>query len=114
MEPNYKLFENDQNVIDTIEELKSNGVSDDDIFVLSHDRGHTKRMKKETDASKIGPSVTGLGTSTKNVFRKAGDALRSKMAEIGIEESKAAELEEELDEGKVLVVVTNQEDNVKL
>ncbi|PYZ97674.1 general stress protein [Alteribacter lacisalsi] len=113
MQPDFKLFENDQKAFDSVEKLKRSGVDTDNIYVLSHDKDHTKRVKKETEAEKIGVSETGLGTATKNVFRKTGDALRSKMNEIGIDKPKAGELEEELDEGKVLVIVTNQEEKVK-
>lgn len=40
---------------------------------------------------------------------KKGDKLRSKMMEIGFDSDKAGELEEELDKGKSLLVVTNQD-----
>ncbi|MFB5664269.1 general stress protein [Alteribacillus sp. HJP-4] len=68
-----------------------------------------RRTKKKTDANKVGVKVTGIGTATKNIFRGKSDKLVSKMKEIGFDQSKAQKLEEELDKGKTLLIVTNQD-----
>ncbi|UTR12047.1 general stress protein [Evansella sp. LMS18] len=107
--PKFKVFHNDETLSESISKLRKDGVRDDDIYVLSHDNDHERRTRKETDANKIGVSETGVGTAVKNVFRSKGDKLRSKMMEIGFDSDKAGELEEELDKGKSLLVVTNQD-----
>lgn len=109
MDPKYKLFHNDQTLNESISNLRKDGVSDDDIYVLSHDNDHVRRTRKSTDANKIGVSETGAGTALKNVFRSKGDKLRTKMKEMGISSDKAEDLEEELDKGKSLLIVTNQD-----
>jgi hypothetical protein len=109
MDPKYKLFHNDETLSKSIGKLRKDGIRDDDIYVLNSDYGHARRNRKSTDANKIGVSEQGLGTSLKNIFRGKGDTLQTKMKEIGISADKAAELEEELDKGKTLLVVTNQE-----
>ncbi|ASN03776.1 general stress protein [Virgibacillus necropolis] len=109
MEPKYKIFHDDDQLSETIDKLRNNGIREEDIFVLAHDNDHDRRNRKETDANKMGVKVTGFGTATKNVFRSKGDKLRSKMKEIGFDASMAEKLEEELDKGKSLLVVTNQD-----
>ncbi|WP_261128978.1 general stress protein [Bacillus sp. Marseille-Q3570] len=113
MKPNYKIFHNDEHLSESIDKLRKDGVRDDDIYMLAHDNDHDRRARKKNDANKIGVKVTGIGTATKNVFRGKPDKLISKMKEIGFDQSKAQKLEEELDKGKTLLVVTNQ-DEVKL
>ncbi|SDO22112.1 general stress protein [Alkalicoccus daliensis] len=108
--PKWKLFHNDETLNESINNLRESGVSDDDIYILSHDNSHERRNRKNTDANKIGVSEIGVGTTLKNVFRNKGDKLRTKMKEIGLSSDKADELEEELDKGKTLLVVTNQDE----
>ncbi|WP_100012447.1 general stress protein [Lentibacillus sediminis] len=109
MEPKYKIFHDDDQLSESIDKLRNDGTPDDDIYLLAHDNDHDRRARKETDANKIGVKVTGIGTATKNIFRGKGDTLRSKMEEIGFDKSKAEQLKVELDKGKSLLVVTNQD-----
>lgn len=110
MNPKFKLFHNDETLKESIDKIRNNGVRDEDIYVLSHDNDHVRRTRKETDANKVGVKVTGIGTATKNIFRSKDDKLVSKMKEIGFDVKKAEELEEELDKGKTLLIVTNQDE----
>jgi Heat induced stress protein YflT len=110
LNPIYKLFHNDEHLSESIDKLLKNGVSEDDIYMLAHDNDHDRRARKSNDANKIGVSVTGVGTATKNMFRGKSDKLISKMKEIGFEQSKAQHLEEELDKGKTLLVVKNEDE----
>jgi hypothetical protein len=112
LNPIFKIFHNDEHLSDSIDKLRKNGVNEDDIYMLAHDNDHDRRARKSNDSNKIGVSVTGIGTATKNIFRGKSDKLISKMKEIGFEQSKAQKLEEELDKGKTLLVIKNQ-DNVE-
>ncbi|PPA71022.1 general stress protein [Jeotgalibacillus proteolyticus] len=109
MKPKFKVFHNDESLDQTIGKLRKDGVRDEDIYVLSHDNDHVRRNRKGNDANKVGVSETGVGTALKNVFRSKDDKLVSKMEEMGFETDKAEELEEELDKGKTLLIVANQE-----
>ncbi|KZZ83488.1 MULTISPECIES: general stress protein [Bacillaceae] len=110
MSPKFKLFHNDEHLKESIDKIRKDGVRDEDIYILSHDNDHVRRSRKETDANKVGVKVTGLGTATKNIFRSKDDKLVVKMQKIGFDTKKAEELEEELDKGKVLLIVTNQDE----
>lgn len=109
MEPKYKIFHSDDHLSESIDKLRNDGIQDDDIYILAHDNDHDRRNRKETDANKIGAKVTGVGTAMKNVFRGKGDTLRSKTDKIGFDKSKAEQLKVELNKGKSLLVVTNQD-----
>ncbi|MDR0136586.1 general stress protein [Metabacillus idriensis] len=110
MKPKFKVFHDDEQLSKSIDTLRHDGIRDDDIYILSHDNDHVRRDRKETDANKIGVGVTGVGTAIKNVFRSKGDKLRVKMEEIGFEKEMAEKLEEELDKGKTLLIVRNQDE----
>lgn len=110
MQPHYQIFGDDEQMGESIDRIKSHGVDEDNIYIISHDNDHVRRAKRQTDANKIGVSETGLGTATKNVFRGKDDKLISKLKEIGFEQSKAKELHKELEKGKTALVVTNEED----
>ncbi|WP_179134078.1 general stress protein [Halobacillus massiliensis] len=109
MEPKYKIFHDDEALSESIENLKSGGVSEKDIYVLAYDNSHVRRTKRRTDAKKIGVRVTGVGTATKNIFRNKSDKLVSKMKKIGFDQSKAQRIEKELNKGKSLLVVRNKD-----
>ncbi|ALA53064.1 general stress protein [Shouchella clausii] len=109
MKPVYKEFFNDEEVVQAVNALKAKNVSEDDIYVITHDDDRTERVADNADANKISAAETGLGTALKNTFRSKGDELRAKFEEIGFTADEAEQLEERLDQGKVIVAVTNQD-----
>ncbi|WP_147805079.1 general stress protein [Alkalicoccus halolimnae] len=114
MQPLYKEFYNDQEVVDAVTGIKEKGVSEDDIYILTHDDDRTERVADNADANTVGADDMNFGTSAKNIFRKKGDELRAKFEEVGFSKDMANELEEKLDQGKVVVVVTNAPDGMAL
>ncbi|GAK03812.1 general stress protein 17M [Geomicrobium sp. JCM 19037] len=111
--PVYKEFMNDDEAVKAIDQLKEK-VEEDQIYVLTHDDDHTKRVANRADAETVGMSETGLTTSVKNVFRKKGDELRAQFQELGFSETEANNLEGELDKGAVIVVVKDAPAGVSL
>lgn len=107
MNPLYKEFYSDQEVVDAVTGIKEKGISEDDIYILTHDEDRTERVADNADANTVDTKDMNFGTSAKNIFRKQGDALRAKFEELGYSKDMASELEEKLDDGKVIVVVTN-------
>lgn len=65
----------------------------------------TDRVADRASANTVGMEETGFGVSIKNVFRKQGDDLRAQLQELGFGESEANGLEDQLDQGTVLVIV---------
>lgn len=83
--------------------LKDKNINSDDIFILSHDDDRTARIVKNTKASGIDYNKKDIGQN----FEKPGDKLREKLRELGIDDADAHEYEEDMDEGKVFLIVKN-------
>lgn len=105
MKPTYKEFQNDEQVVGAVQELKAQGVHENDIYVITHDDERTKRVADNADANTVGVGDVGLDTYVKNVFRSKGDELRAQFEELGFTSGEAEQLEEKLDHGKVILVV---------
>lgn len=114
MEPFYKQFYNDEEVVSAVDTLQGKGIKEDDMYVLTHDPDRTNRVADNADANTVGTTEAGLETRIKNVFRKRGDELRAQFQELGFSQSKSEELEEELDKGKVILVVKDAQPGLTL
>ncbi|MCY8851692.1 general stress protein [Bacillus inaquosorum] len=109
MKPVVKEYTNDEQLMKDVEELQQMGVAKEDVYVLTHDDDRTERLADNTNANTIGAKETGFKNAVGNVFNKKGDELRNKIHEIGFSEDEAAQFEKRLDEGKVLLFVTDNE-----
>ncbi|CAG9620023.1 general stress protein [Sutcliffiella rhizosphaerae] len=105
MKPNYKEFQNDEQVVGAVQELKAQGVHDDDIYVITHDDDRTRRIADNADANTVGAGEVGMDTYVKNIFRSKGDELRAKFQELGFSAPEAEQLEDKLDQGKIILVI---------
>lgn len=101
----YKKFTTDDEAVRGIQEIKSTGVRDDDIYVITHENYRTEKLAEMASANTIGDAEEGLGTAIANVFKSKGEELRAKLEHVGFSLSEAVDLEQQLDEHKVLVVV---------
>ncbi|HDR7324847.1 MULTISPECIES: general stress protein [Bacillus cereus group] len=99
-------YQNEQEVVMKVKELELQGIRQDDIYVLAHDKHLTKRIADDTDTNTIGVKEQGLGTSIINFFSKKGDELRNQMGEMGLSKEEANLYEEKLDQGRILLLVT--------
>jgi hypothetical protein len=109
MKPTVKEYTNDEMLKQDVNELKNQGIDKQDIYILSHDDERTNRVAGNADANTIGLSEMGLGSAVGNIFSKKGDELRTKLEEIGFSKEEAERYEEKLDEGKILLMVTNRD-----
>lgn len=107
MKPIVKEFQDDVKLTEEVQAQINNGVSADNLYVISHDDDRTKRVADHADANTVGVNEEGLGTAVKNVFRKKGDELRAKFEELGFSKDEAASLEEKLDHGKILLLIAS-------
>ena len=109
MKPFIREYANDEQIEKDIMTLKNNSVDAEDVYVLSHDDDRTNRIAKKVGANTIGMKEMHMGSAVSNVFKKKGDELRTKLKEIGFTQEEANNYESDLDKGKVLLIVTNQE-----
>ncbi|WP_027964145.1 general stress protein [Halalkalibacillus halophilus] len=110
MMPFIREYSNDEQLVSDVKKLKDNGVSSENVYVLSHDDDRTKRIANNAEANTIGFSEQDFKSAVGNMFAKKGDELRSKLEEIGFSEAEAENYEEDMDEGKVLLIVTGDDD----
>lgn len=105
MKPSVKEFTNDQALITEVQELTARGVDRTDLYVLTHDDDRTNRLADNADINTIGIEEEGLGSAVGNIFRQKGDELREKLQNMGYSPFESEELEEKLDQGKVLLLI---------
>lgn len=108
LKPKVKEFQDDQDVIQEVENQLNDGVSKENLYIISHDDDRTKRIANKVNANVIGLEEEGMKVAMENMFNKKGDELRNKLEVIGFSEDEAAKLEEKLDHGKVLLISTNE------
>ncbi|PEO76161.1 general stress protein [Bacillus toyonensis] len=99
-------FENEQEVVMKVKELELQGIRQDDISVLTHEKHLTKKIADDTNTNTIGVKEQGLGISIINFFSQKGDELRNQMEEIGLSKEEVNLYEEKLDQGRILLLVT--------
>lgn len=100
-----------ENVVEakkTIEELVHEGESKENIYVFSHETDLEEKMAEVFGTEEVGIAEEGLINKIKNVFSKRGDELRQQFQDLGLSEVNAAEAEEVLDDGRLVIVVTDE------
>ncbi|WP_077622213.1 general stress protein [Sediminibacillus massiliensis] len=104
--PYVKKYTNDEELQQDVNTLSRQGVDKENIYVLSHDDDRTKRVADNAGANKIGMKEMDMQSAVGNFFNKKGDELRNKLIEVGLSDVEADNYEEEMDKGKVLMIVT--------
>jgi len=107
MKPFIKAYVNEVLLKSDVNKLQAKGVAKDDIYILTHDNQRTGRLADNTDTNTIGMSEMDFSTAVGNMFNSQGDELRNKLEDMGL--SEAESYEKELDDGKILLIVTNND-----
>lgn len=102
-------YNNEENLKQDVNFLQGKGVNRDDVYVLAHDSDRTDRIAASAGINTIGMKEMDIGSAVGNLFNNEGDQLRTKLQELGMTEAEANNYEGELDEGKVLLMITNHE-----
>lgn len=105
MKPMIKEFQDDKGLMQEVKIQAANGVSKENLYVISHDDDRTDRVAGKVDANTVGINEESLRTAVSNIFRKKGDELRAKFKELGFDQTEAGQLEEKLDHGKILLMI---------
>jgi hypothetical protein len=99
-----KTVENAVQAKKEIDELVTQGYTHDEVYVFAHDKKRGDHITDALDTEKAGMKEQGFLDSMKNMFSSRGDKLRSKMEGAGLSKEEAAAAEEELDQGKLVVI----------
>ncbi|MED4967452.1 general stress protein [Heyndrickxia coagulans] len=106
-----EVVENGLEATNKITEFENEGFSKDKIYIFSHDKNRSKDLTDATETGSVGMEEQGVVDSVGNLLRERGDELRSKMQALGLSEMEAVQYEKLLDEGRVVVIATdNQEE----
>jgi hypothetical protein len=109
MKPFIKEYTNDEQLATDVNLLKDRGVEKENVYILSHDDDRTERIADNAGANTIGMKEMDFGDTVGNLFNSKGEELRTKLKEMGFSDAEADKYEEEMDEGKVLLIVTNED-----
>lgn len=90
-----------------IEKLEATGYSKDHIHIFAHFKDRADDINDALDTKDVGIKEQGFLNSMKNIFTSRGDELRNKMEAAGLSKEEAAAAEEELDNGKLVIVAHN-------
>lgn len=109
LKPFIKEYTNDEKLQNDVNILKDKGIDKNDVYILSHDDDRTDRIADNAGANEIGLKEMDFSEAVGNLFHKKGDELRTKVQEIGFSKEEAEKFEADMDEGKVLLIVTNND-----
>jgi hypothetical protein len=101
-----KAVENGVEAKKAIEQFLNQGFTKGEVYLFAHDKNRSEDLTDATNTNDIGVGEQGFFDSMANVFRSRGDELRSKMKSLGLSDLEAQKYEEELDQGRVVVIAT--------
>jgi hypothetical protein len=102
---NVYVVENSVKAKDKVDNLTTQGYKKEDIYVITHEKDTTEKVADHLDVNEVGMKEEGVMDKVANVFRSRGDELRNQFQNLGLSESEADRYEEELDKGRVVIVV---------
>lgn len=105
MKPIVVDFSDDINLIAEIDTHIRNGVSRDNLYVISHDDDRTKRIIDQVNVNEVGMKEEGFKVAVENFFNSKGDELRAKFEAMEFSPEEAEHMEQMLDHGKVLLLI---------
>ncbi|MFC4024290.1 general stress protein [Oceanobacillus longus] len=112
MKPFIREYINEEQLKTDVNKLQARGVKKGDIYLLTHDDERTGRLADGSETNTIGMKEMDFSSAVGNMFNSQGDELRTKLEEMGFSKAEAENYEEDLDDGKILLMVTNH-DNVE-
>jgi len=103
---NVKVVENGVQAKKEIAQFQMQGFMKDEIYLFAHDHSRAEHLTDALNISAIGVGEQGVFESIANVFRSRGDELRSKLESLGLSTLEAETCEEQMDDGKVIIVAS--------
>lgn len=101
MKPTVKAFHDDIGLLNEVNKLTSDGVSQDRLCIIGHDDDRTDCVVGDTDAQPI--DVSDL---VAHRYNDKGEELRTLLQSFGFDSDESGDLEEKLDSGELLLLVT--------
>ena len=98
------IEENEVQAKSPVEKLETEGYSRDEIYIFVHSKKRSGHISTALATEEVGMAEQGFMNSMKNMLVSRGDELRSKMETAGLSAEEAADAEEELDTGKLVII----------
>ncbi|MDO3412783.1 general stress protein [Saccharibacillus sp. CPCC 101409] len=99
-----KVVENGVQAVETIRELRMTGYTGDQLFVLAYDEEQTGRTAEAAGAQPILSEHEQSELTGTRWLRPTPDELRRRIEGMGFSEAESGYYEQQLEQGKVLVV----------
>ncbi|MGE7765430.1 general stress protein [Peribacillus sp. NPDC096540] len=103
------VVENGLQAKEKIDELVTFGYTKDDVYLFAHDKNRSKHLTENTNTEDVSMKEQGFLDTVGNLFKSRGDELRNRMSNLGLSDMEAERYEEVLDEGKVVIVASKQD-----
>lgn len=103
MIPVVKVYTNEKDLETDVNTLKDQGISQKDIYILSSDEAHTAEIVEQTELENINYNKKDIGGYS---YKK--DEFLRKLEILNVTEIEAEKYIEEIKQGKVLLIVTDQ------
>ncbi|WP_323703885.1 general stress protein [Mammaliicoccus sp. Dog046] len=103
MIPVVKAYTNEKDLEADINTLKDQGISQKDIYILTENEAHTERIVEETEYKNINYNRKSIGG-----FEYKEDELLRKLEVLNVAKPEAERYVEDIKQGKVILIVTDQ------
>jgi hypothetical protein len=111
MEHNYlvKEYDTGTELYQDVNNLQNEGYAKDGMYIFAHDSETSKELMYATDTNNIGIPGNGVIDTITNFFKDRGDELRNELQNLGFTQEEADRYEAKLDEGKILLIVKDDD-----
>ena len=100
--------ENSVEAKEQVELMQARGFSKDDMYIFAHSKKLEHDIADVLHTDEVGLIEEGPFIGIKNLFSSRGDELRSRMQVAGLTPAEASIAEQQLDLGKLVLVINNE------
>lgn len=101
MKPTVKVFQDDIGLLNELKKQTSKGVPKENLYVIAHDDSRTDCIVGDVDAE-----PHDIGDLVAKRYNETDDEFRNVFRRFGFERDEVSDLEEKLDNGKILLLIS--------
>lgn len=107
VKPVIKEFQDEHALIEAVDRLISQGIPQEDLFVVSNSDAQTDIVADDVDADEIEYKKMSIKIDAENMLNKQDDELQVILKELGLSQEESADFEDKLDIGIILLIIKN-------
>ncbi|MGG1575398.1 general stress protein [Fictibacillus sp. NRS-1165] len=108
IKPIVREYDSSGHLVNDVRELQSRGVDKNSIYIWTHQNNNVNRLATEAEVKTIGRGQLGINGMFQ-LFDSNPGQLVSKLKEVGLSTTEAERYEKKLEEGKGLIICTDNE-----